>query len=80
MPTSIAAMLPYILGGAAVGSLLDKPDVKAPAPPAIIPPVEMPDPQAQQGAMRRKASIMGAQQMTRASTVLTGSPTAEKLG
>ena len=46
--------------------------------PAVEKPVAMPDPLAQEAKQRRKAALISAQQMTRASTVLT--PTTEKLG
>ena len=61
-------------GVAALGSLFSD---KGSAPQAEKP-IAMPDPVAQDAKMRRKAALMSAQQMTRASTVL--SPTSEKLG
>lgn len=65
------------VGSALVGNLVS-PKTKTPAAPAVEKPTLMPDPLAQQEAMRKKASIMQSQSMGRASTVLT--PTTEKLG
>ena len=65
------------VGSALVGNLVSS-KTKTPAAPAVEKPTLMPDPLAQQEAMRKKASIMQSQSMGRASTVLT--PTTEKLG
>lgn len=61
-------------GVAALGAMM-KSDPKG---QSVEKPVAMPDPLAQEATQRRKAALMSAQQMTRASTVLT--PTTEKLG
>jgi hypothetical protein len=76
--TTFMTSLATAAGTAAVSSLVGGKSKKAEAPvPAVEKPTLMPDPVAQQEAMRRKASILQSQSMGRAATVLTGG---EKLG
>lgn len=74
---SMTAAAPWVAGSMVLSNLMG-PKTKTPAAPAVEKPTLMPDPLAQQEAMRKKASIMQSQSMGRASTVLT--PTTEKLG
>lgn len=78
--TSLPVITQAILGGVGasiVGSVLQG-EPSVPAAPTPEKPTAMPDPLAQQKQAKRKAALMQSQQMTRASTVLTGD--SDKLG
>jgi hypothetical protein len=71
METILSAAATSLIGGAVSKLFGNKPEA-APPPPVVAPPVEMPDPLAQQAKARRKAAIGMSRQLSAANTVLTG--------